>query len=145
MKQILKHYFELCVGFYDPSMDKIAALGSEGIDYRVFEKHFTLDKNSEGPDHFAPMDPAELKILVFEVRQLENMLSIGLQNPFARKAKNIIQVQKSLLASHKICKGDVFLPASIVGKGRCSGILADQISKIIGSPADQNCEKGDFI
>ena len=135
----------LIVGFSDHTQGTIAAAMAIAKGAVIFEKHFTLDKNSEGPDHFAPMDPAELKILVFEVRQLENMLSIGLQNPFARKAKNIIRVQKSLLASHKICKGDVFLPASIVGKGRCSGILADQISKIIGSPADQNCEKGDFI
>jgi N-acetylneuraminate synthase/N,N'-diacetyllegionaminate synthase len=83
---------------------------------KVIEKHFTLDKNMEGPDHKASLDPLELKQLVKSIRNIESALSgSGIKEPSDSELKNIqiarksIHINKSLEKGHKLKKEDLIM------------------------------------
>ena len=143
--QRLKSYFELPIGFSDHSIGHTAALGAVAVGAKVLEKHFTLNKKANGPDHTASMEPSEFKSFVMEIRQLENMLGTGLKHPTLTETKNILPARKSLFARNRIKKGDVIVSTAIEAMRPGSGKSADRIFDVIGSTANQDYEIGDFI
>ncbi|MHB9922114.1 N-acetylneuraminate synthase family protein [Clostridium botulinum] len=74
IKGLKNIYPECVIGFSDHSMGITAALGAVTLGARVVEKHFTLDKNMDGPDHWFSMDPIDMKNLVTEIRNLESAM-----------------------------------------------------------------------
>src|SRR5690606_2071726 len=112
----------------------------------MIEKHFTLDKNMEGPDHKASLEPNELKAMVSAIRNIEAAISgTGLKEPSESEAKNIAIARKSITAKTNIAKGDIFSEENLTVKRPGTGISPMLWDRIIGQKATQDFSPDDLI
>jgi N,N'-diacetyllegionaminate synthase len=105
---------------------------------RVIEKHFTLDRNLPGPDHKASLEPAELKAMVNSIRNVEVALGDGVKAVSESEEKNREIARKSLVASCRIAKGDIFNKNNLTVKRPGTGISPMRWDEVEGSPAPRD-------
>lgn len=104
----------------------------------VIEKHFTLDKNMEGPDHKASLEPEELNAMVRQIRQIEIIKGKAAKEPTAAELEVAKVARKSIVAARKIPKGSIISPEMLSIKRPGTGIPPGDFSKIIGKKAIQD-------
>ena len=103
-------------GYSDHTLGNDVALAAVAMGAKIIEKHFTLDKCMEGPDHRASIEPDELKALVASVRNIEKAMGEGIKMPTDSERKNLTVVRKSIVARCEIKKGDVFSETNLTTK-----------------------------
>jgi len=111
----------------------------------IIEKHFTLDKKMEGPDHKASLEPTELKQMIIGIRKIERALGNGIKTPSPGERANIIPARKSLVALKMIKKGEVFSDLNLTAKRPGDGISPMQWERIIGTQAKRDYKKDEQI
>jgi len=102
----MKDACKLQVGFSDHSRGIEASVAAVAIGASVIEKHFTLDKGMEGPDHVASLDVKELKELIVAIRNIEVALGDGIKRPVASEMETRTLVRKSIVATRNIKAGE---------------------------------------
>ena len=113
---------------------------------KVFEKHFTIDKNLPGPDHKASLEPDELKAMVQAIRNIELALSgDGITRPSPSEIKNIEIARKSLVALTPVRTGEPFTEANLGVKRPGSGISPMRWDEFIGRPANRDYQADELI
>ena len=95
------------VGYSDHTTGIEIPIAAVAMGATVIEKHFTLDKNMEGPDHKASLEPDELKRMVEAIRNIEKAFGNGEKKPSPSERKNIVIARKSIVAKRDIKKGEV--------------------------------------
>jgi len=142
----LKDNFPNCsIGFSDHSVGYVAAVGATVLGVSMIEKHFTLDKNFEGPDHKASATPEELKLLCENVRRMEIMSGSDKKKVTDSERKNKIVARKSIVARHKINKGDIFTEENITCKRPGNGISPMYWYDVLGMVAEKEFEPDELI
>lgn len=142
----LKEEFEVNIGYSDHTLGIEVAIAAVALGAKVIEKHFTLDKNMEGPDHKASLDPLELKQMVKSIRNIEKALSgSGIKEPTLSEKKNIILSRKSIVASKVINIGDRFSDENLTVKRPGDGISPMLWNTIIGKYANKIYQPDDKI
>jgi N-acetylneuraminate synthase len=137
--------FHLPVGYSDHSAGitvSIAAVAREAV---LIEKHFTLDKTMEGPDHKASLDPIELKKMVQGIREVELALGNGLKGPRPSEIKNISVARKSLVAATSIKQGELFTDENLTIKRPGTGINPFHFWELVNQASTKEYEAGDLI
>ena len=109
------------------------------------EKHFTLNKNMEGPDHKASLEPYQFKEMVEKIRNIELALGDGIKKPSQSELSNIDIVRKSIVAKTKINKGDIFNENNLTTKRPGSGISPMRWDKILNTKASKDYKEDDLI
>lgn len=137
--------FNLPVGYSDHSKGISVPIAAVARGATIVEKHFTLDKNMEGPDHKASLDPIELKQMVTAIREIEQSLGNGLKGPMPSEIKNKRIARKSLVANGTIKIGDVFTSENIDVKRPGTGISPDNYWDILGRASTRNYSDGEAI
>jgi N-acetylneuraminate synthase len=89
---------------------------------RIIEKHLTLDKSLPGPDHKASLSPNELKMMVSQIREVEQALGSGHKYPFPIELENRIVARKSLTTCSTVRKGEIFTEENLTTKRPNTGI-----------------------
>ncbi|EMO7880799.1 N-acetylneuraminate synthase [Campylobacter upsaliensis] len=141
----LKEAFKLEVGYSDHTEGIVASLGAVALGAVVIEKHFTLDKTMEGPDHRASLEFEELKALCKGIRELEKALGSGIKKASKSEAKNKIIARKSLVAKREIQKGEKFSEQNLTTKRPGSGISAMRYEEYLGKRALKTYKKDELI
>ncbi|EGK8203502.1 N-acetylneuraminate synthase [Campylobacter coli] len=136
--QTIKNAFHLPVGYSDHTTGTIIPIAAVAMGACIIEKHFTLDKNMEGPDHLASLEPDELKIMVKNIRELEQALGDGIKKPSKSESKNINIGRKSLVAISPIKKGDLFTERNLGVKRPGNGISPMEWDNIVGKIANKD-------
>lgn len=131
----LKDKFNVKVGYSDHTEGIEVPIAAVALGAVVIEKHFTLDKNMEGPDHKASLEPYELMSMVNAIRNIENSLGDGDKIPSESEKKNIAIVRKSIVAKKNILKGDVFTEENIMAKRPGNGISPMKWFDVLGKIA----------
>lgn len=131
----LKDKFKIKVGYSDHTKGIEVPIAAVAMGAVVIEKHFTLDKNMEGPDHKASLEPHELISMVNAIRNIENALGDGVKIPSDSEKKNIATVRKSIVAKKNILKGDVFTVENIITKRPGNGISPMKWFDVLGKVA----------
>ena len=141
MKDILNQQ----VGYSDHTLGNDVAIAAVAAGAKVIEKHFTLDKKMVGPDHKASIEPDELRKLVISIRNVEK--AMGSYNKFvsASERKNIDVARKSIVASKKINKGELFSEENITTKRPGIGMSPMKWNDVIGKVAKKNYEEDEMI
>ena len=111
----------------------------------VIEKHFTLDKNMEGPDHKASLEPEELKEMVTGIRNIEKAMGNGKKCPSESEQKNIIIARKSIVANCDIKKGEILTEDKLYIKRPGNGISPMKWYEVIGKEAIKDFKKDELI
>ena len=106
---------------------------------------FTLDKNMEGPDHKASLEPDELTDMVNAIRKISLALGDGVKKPSKSELKNISIARKSIHASVSILKGETFSKNNLTVKRPGTGISPMRWDEIIGQMAQRDYQKDDLI
>lgn len=127
----LKEAFKTEIGYSDHTLGTEVAIAAVVMGAKVIEKHFTLDKNMEGPDHKASLDPKELKIMVEQIRNIEKALGDGIKKPNKSEEKIKKVVRRRILISKELKKGHVLTEDDLILKRSNSGIEADFIDLVL--------------
>jgi N-acetylneuraminate synthase/N,N'-diacetyllegionaminate synthase len=120
-------------GYSDHTIGIEVPIAAVALGAKVIEKHFTLNRMMEGPDHLASLEPSELKQMVLAIRNIELAISgSGLKEPSASEINNIQIARKSIHISHPIPKGTILNQTHLIMKRPGDGISPMDIDKIIG-------------
>lgn len=133
--QTLKDKFGLRVGYSDHTKGIEVPIAAVAMGATIIEKHFTLDKNMEGPDHKASLEPDELKAMVDSIRNIEKALGNGVKKPANSEIKNIAIARKSIVAKCDITEGEIFTEDNITTKRPGNGISPMKWNDVLGTKA----------
>lgn len=145
LKTFQKEFPEYPIGFSDHSLTPIASIAAAALGARVLERHFTLDKQADGPDHMLSSTPDELKFLVDSVRVIEKMMGSFKKEPFGPEVKNRLNNRKSIVAIAKILKGGTFSSENMDIKRPGSGLEPKHFDSIIGKRAARDISADELI
>lgn len=141
----MEREFGLEVGYSDHSLGVEVPIAAAAMGAVIIEKHFTLDKSMEGPDHKASLNPEELKHMVASIRKVEMSMGDGIKQPSKSEEKNILIARKSIVARIPIKKGELFTENNLAVKRPGNGISPMKWFDIIGTVADTNYERDELI
>lgn len=141
----LKAKFGLEVGYSDHTQGIEVAVAAVAMGARIIEKHFTLDRNMEGPDHKASLEPCELAEMVRSIRHIEEALGTGDKHPASSEIKNRDVARKSIVAFCPIKAGEIFSEKNLAAKRPGSGISPMRWYEILGQKARKNYVEDELI
>ena len=133
------------VGYSDHTLGIEVAIAAVAMGAKVIEKHFTLDKSMEGPDHKASLEPDELKAMVSSIRMIEMAMGDGIKRPSASEAINKPIVRRSIVASRDIKKGEVLSEETITVKSPATGLSPMKWDEVMGKKAIRNFTEDELI
>ena len=133
------------IGYSDHTLGIEIPIAAVAMGASVVEKHFTLDRNMEGPDHKASLEPDELTAMVTSIRNIELALGDGVKKPSKSEKKNILIARKSIVSISAIKIGDIFTEQNISVKRPGNGISAMKWHDILGTSADKNYKEDELI
>lgn len=138
--------FKTSIGYSDHTLGIEVPIAAVALGAIMIEKHFTLDKNMDGPDHRASLEPAELKAMTLAIRNIELAISgSGLKEPSESEMKNIAIARKSIVAKTDIKKGEVFSEENLTVKRPGDGISPMKWDDLMGKIAMDDFEADDLI
>jgi N,N'-diacetyllegionaminate synthase len=133
------------VGYSDHTQGIEVPIAAAAMGATVIEKHFTLDRTMDGPDHRASLESDELKAMVSAIRHIEQALGDGVKRPGKSEQKNITIVRKSILASRSIEIGETFSDINLTVKRPGNGISPMRWDEIVGHKATRNFSADELI
>lgn len=135
---VLRDRYKLKVGFSDHTHGCEMSVAAVALGAEVIEKHFTLDKNFDGPDHKMSLDPAELRHLVDSIRNTEVGLGDGIKRISAAEREVLKAYSRGIVATEEIAAGDVFTEDNITVKRPCKGIDVREWDNVVGRKAPRD-------
>ena len=147
LKKILtiKQAFDVLVGFSDHTIGYTASIGAVVLGAKVIEKHFTLDKNLPGPDHWFSANLDEMKQLVQAIRFVEKALGNSIIKPTPKEMEMRKIARRSIFASRKIKKSDIITKDMISFKRPGTGLPPKFEKYVLGKKAKNDIKKNEQI
>lgn len=143
--QSIGNKLKVKVGYSDHTMGIEVPIAATALGATIIEKHLTLDRNMEGPDHVASLEPDELIEMVKCIRNIEKALGTGFKAPSDSEKKNIKIIRKSIIANRDILKGEVLSDKNLTVKRPGTGISPMKWDKIIGTKAKRDYKYNEII
>lgn len=141
----LQKAFNLNIGYSDHTEGIGVSLAAVALGGVMIEKHFTLDRNMDGPDHAASIEPSDLQALVKEIRRVEGCLGDSQKLPTSSEIKNIPIVRRSIVAKLEIKKGETLTLENLTLKRPGTGRNPMDVWDLIGSKATRDYQEDDFV
>jgi N,N'-diacetyllegionaminate synthase len=141
----LSEAFQVKAGYSDHTRGIEVPIAAAALGASVIEKHFTLDKAMEGPDHKASLEPLELSEMVSAIRKIELALGKPQKSPTPSELKNIAIVRKSIVAKREILQGEKFSEENITTKRPGDGISPMKWHEVLGRTAERYFMKDEKI
>ena len=141
----LKNAFKLPVGYSDHTEGFEAAVAATALGAVYIEKHITLDKNMQGPDHKASMPPEKFKQYVECIRNTECLLGDGRKKPTQHEISIMNQVRRSILSVRKLNKGTIISKDMLCYKRPGNGIPPEYTDILVGRELKRDLEKEEVI
>lgn len=137
--------FDLAVGYSDHTEGIEIAIAATALGATVIEKHFTLDRQMDGPDHIASLEPHTFKAMVTAIRHVETALGSAEKIPTASEIKNMAVARKSLVAKRNIKKGECFSEENLTVKRPGTGISPMKWFEVLGKTANRDFQEDELI
>ncbi len=141
----IEERFGVKIGYSDHTKGIEVPIAAVALGATVIEKHFTLDKTMEGPDHKASLEPDELKAMVTSIRNIENALGSGHKHVSDSEQKNIEIVRKSIVAACPIKAGELLTEENLTVKRPGTGISPMRWNEVVGTFAVKDFEEEEPI
>ena len=143
--QTIQNKFDVAVGYSDHTLGIEVDIAAVAMGATVIEKHFTIDKTMDGPDHKSSIDPEELKAMVSSIRNIEKALGSSIKKPSKSEKPNISMARKSIVARKSIKKGELFTEKNITIKRPGIGISPMKWDTILGKVAERDYQIDDLL
>ena len=140
--QTMQNEFSIPVGYSDHTKGVFVAVSAVAMGAKVIEKHFTLDKNMPGPDHRASLNPAELKQMVEQIRNIEKCLGDGVKQPAKNELPIRELVRRSVVLTTDKKAGDMLELADLTLLRPGNGIVPADMEKVVGKKLLIDCKSG---
>jgi len=137
--------FDVAYGYSDHTLGIEVDISAVALGASVIEKHFTLDKTMDGPDHKASLEPNELKAMVKAIRNIELALGSSIKKPSKSEKPNIKIARKSIVANCSIKKGELLTEENLTVKRPANGISPMRWDEVIGTYAKKNYNEDELI
>jgi N,N'-diacetyllegionaminate synthase len=137
--------FGVQIGYSDHTKGIEVPIAAVALGATVIEKHFTLDKNMEGPDHKASLEPDELKAMVSAIRNIEQALGSGHKTISESERKNIEIARKSIVAARPIEAGEMLTEENLTVKRPGNAISPMRWNEAVGTRAVRSFNEEDPI
>jgi N,N'-diacetyllegionaminate synthase len=142
----IQNEFGVDVGYSDHTLGIEVPIAAVALGATVIEKHFTLDRNMDGPDHAASLEPNELKEMVKAIRNVEVAIAgSGIKEPAQSELKNRAVARKCIVAFKAIKKGELFSEQNLTVKRSGSGISPMKWDEVIGKSATKDFNTDELI
>ena len=142
---MLRDQFGCAVGYSDHTKGIAIPIAATAMGATVIEKHFTLDRTMEGPDHKASLEPDELGEMVTAIRQVEKALGDGQKKPALSEIENKAVARKSIIAARNIKKGELYTEENLTTKRPGNGISPMRWYEFIGKIANRDYAEDELI
>ncbi len=143
--ETMRAAFNKEVGYSDHTLGIEVPIAAAAMGAVVIEKHFTLDRNMEGPDHKASLEPQELAAMVKAVRNIETALGTGEKKPSPSEQKNLAAARKSIVARRNIRQGELLTEENLAVKRPGTGISPMRYSEILGTQAVKDFKEDQLV
>jgi N,N'-diacetyllegionaminate synthase len=143
--QTIAKELDVKVGYSDHTLGIEVPIAAVALGATVIEKHFTLDRNMEGPDHKASLEPDELKAMAVAIRNIENALGDGEKTVSSSEEKNKEIARKSIVASKFIVKGETLTEENLTIKRPGNGVSPMHWDTIIGKKANRDYDEDELL
>lgn len=141
----MRETFGVEVGYSDHTSGIEVPIAAVAMGAAIIEKHFTLDKNMEGPDHKASLTPNELKAMVQAIRNTECALGDSVKKPSPSESKNITIARKSIVARRPIKAGEIFTEENLAVKRPGNGLSPMMWFEVLGQVSQSDYELDEMI
>lgn len=141
----MKKELGICVGYSDHTQGIEVPIAAVAMGAEIIEKHFTLDRTMEGPDHRASLEPDELKAMIKAIRNIEKALGDSEKKPTPSEKNNIIVVRKSIVARRRIETGEIFSDDNITTKRPGNGLSPMLWDSVVGTASKRKYEEDELI
>ena len=141
----IRNSFDLPTGYSDHSEGIYIPIVAVALGAVIIEKHFTLDRSMEGPDHKASLEPNELRTLVQEIKKIEVALGSPIKAPTESEIKNKISIRKSIVAKTFIKAGQTMSSLNLTVKRPGHGVSPSRYWELIGTAAGRDYKEGETI
>lgn len=145
MQSMMKEFPGIDIGYSDHTVGTTACICAAAMGARVIEKHFTYDKNAEGPDHMLSADPREMKEIVDRIREFEKMKGNGIKRPADSEKTTRINNRKSIVVSKGVREGERITIEHLAVKRPGYGIAPKYFDQIVGRKANKDLESEDVL
>ena len=143
--QTIKAAFGVKVGYSDHTQGIEVPIAAVAMGACVIEKHLTLDRTMEGPDHKASLEPDELKAMVQAIRHIEQALGDGVKMPTTSELRNIGVARKSIVAACEIRQGEMLTVENITTKRPGTGLSPMRWNEVVDTNAIRDYQQDDPI
>ena len=133
------------IGYSDHTLGIEIPTAAVAMGAVCIEKHFTLDRNMEGPDHKASLEPDELTAMVTAIRNIEIAMGNGIKQTSPSEMKNKAVARKSIVAKRDIKIGEKFSNDNITAKRPGYGISPMLWDQLIGQEAIRDFDEDSLI
>lgn len=140
MVAMIKEFPALDIGYSDHTIGTNACICAAVMGARIIEKHFTYDKNAEGPDHMLSADPAEMKEIVDRIREFEIMKGSGIKRPANGERNTRINNRKSIVLARNIKRGEKLTRDHLAIKRPGYGIEPKDVDIVVGRIVNRDME-----
>ena len=143
--QTIQNKVDVAVGYSDHTLGIEVDIAAVAMGATIIEKHFTIDKTMDGPDHKSSINPEELKAMVSSIRNIEKALGSSIKKPSKSEKPNIIMARKSIVASKSIKKGELFTENNLTTKRPGTGLSPMEWDSVIGKVAKRDYQIDDLL
>lgn len=137
--------FGVKIGYSDHTKGIEVPIAAVALGATVIEKHFTLDRNMDGPDHKASLEPYELIQMVSSIRNIEKAIGSGHKTITESERKNIAIARKSIVAACYIKQGELLTEENLTVKRPGTGISPMRWNDVVGTVASKDYAEEDMI
>lgn len=141
----LEREFGYPIGYSDHTSGIEVSVAAAAMGAMVIEKHFTLDKSMQGPDHKASLEPDELRAMVKAIRHVDQALGDEKKEPMPSEIKNRAVARKSIVAARDIKKGEIFGQENLTTKRPGDGISPMKWYEVLGTTAVRDFKRDELI
>lgn len=141
----IKNAFKVKVGYSDHTLGVEIPVAAVALGAEVIEKHFTLDKTLQGPDHKASLEPDELKDMIAKIRNIESALGDGIKKPNKSEEKIKSVARKSLVANKNIKKESILKKENFEIKRPGNGISPEFLDILIGKKLIKDIQEDEIF
>jgi sialic acid synthase SpsE len=143
--QTIEDAFGVRTGYSDHTQGIEVPVAAVALGACLIEKHFTLDRNMEGPDHKASLEPGELKAMVSSIRNLEKAMGNGVKVGSPSEMKNKQIARKSIVASQNLEAGRILTLADLAVKRPGNGISPMLIKSLVGKVLQKPVQEDELL
>lgn len=134
------------VGYSGHERGIAVSLGAIALGACVIERHFTLDRSMEGPDHAASLEYAEFKRLIEGIREIEQALGSGRERRISQgEMINRENLGKSLVATRALRKGTVIAAKDVKVRSPGQGLSPQKYPQLLGRTLQHDLNEEDFF